>query len=229
MDFRFPKSIFKTGIAAAILIGLVTVSLGGGLWIWADAPWPTPNPAPIIPPSAPIPVAQIVPAPVPPIPGAAAIVVQPVPASSLPRVPPLVSQAFISGESSVEEQIKVHIEAGSILRTLQVVYVPVAKGDAPGIGGGREVLRLFELRVLDHKARIIAPQLQRPWKVEIPVPDGASASVDPTRLLLARYLEDEGSWMPLVTSYFPTRNLLMAKILDAGLFAVITDPPPYGL
>lgn len=202
------------GLLAAIVTGVIQ----------AQAPWPTPPPAPVLYQALIVPGSQIKPVPVPRVPGAVSAVVQPVFPGGLPRIPPLPTTVFVSGEADPKDRVKLHIEAGSTRRTLQLLYTPVDTEAAPEISLGGELLRVFEIEAFDHEAKKLSPILLRPWKMEVPVPD---STTDPSRLLIARYQEDKKQWKPLLTSYYPGRGLLTIRIVVPGLFAVVTDPAPF--
>lgn len=221
--FRYP--VVPIGVVLGLLAGLIAVPSAGV--IQAQPPWPTPPPAPVLAPPVAVPSAAIVAAPVPQVAGSVSSVVQPLFAGSLPRVPPLPKTVFSSAELDPARQIKVHIEAGSILRTLQLVYEPVPIEKAPKVIPSQEVIRSFELRAFDHEANSIDPKIHRPWLLEVPLGELKELDVDPSTLLLANYLEDEKRWRFLVTSYYPHRDLVTTRILKVGKFALVADRSPY--
>lgn len=195
------------GVAGLLIVGLAS----------ADSPWPTPPPAPPAPP----PTVERVIAPVvaPPVAGAVVRVIHPLPLGAIPAIPPLPSTTF-EGSGAV----KITIEAGSLDRTIQLMYVPLAPDQAASPGRSQKVVWAFDLKSYDARGREFQPNLRRPWVLQVPVAQIPGNSGDPRQLLFARY--EDGSWLPQVTSYFPSDNVLVSRILQTGRFAILAEAGP---
>ncbi len=184
--------------------------------VFSQPAWPTPPPAPRSPPPEIIPFDQITPVPVVTVSGAASAVIHPLLAGSVPRIPPLKDVTFESPDG-----IRLISEAGSLQRTVQLLYAPVPLDDAPQAGPNQQLLRTFDLSTFDDQASRVSPSLERSWLLEVPLEGLDLGSNHPTRLLLALYDPETQRWAPLVTSYFSKRGLLLARLLDVGLFAIL--------
>lgn len=202
-------------IALVALSGLVTLLIIN--LVSADSPWPTPPPAPLV--TRPKFEGNITPVDVPPVAGAVSSVIQPILQDFLPAIPPLNRVTFHSPDS-----LKVTIEAGSLDRTIQLIYVPVPLDQAVRPDRLQRLLRVFDLKPYDHRGREFQPELRRPWIMEVPVSKLPGPTGDPSRLLFARF--EGGRWVPLVTSYFRDDNVLVARILETGRFAILAEIPP---
>jgi hypothetical protein len=123
--------------------------------------------------------------------------------------------------------VKITIEAGSLDRTIQLVYVPVAP-DHPSAEGrpGRfqRVVWAFDLKSYDARGREFQPILRRPWVLQVSVAQIPGNPGDPRQLLFALY--EEGRWLPQVTSYFRSDNVLVSRILQTGRFAILAELEP---
>ena len=119
-----------------------------------------------------------------------------------------------------------HIEASSTRETLQLAYTPLAANNVPKDSSRLEFLWAFELRTFDRTGKPVTPVIHRPWKLEVPIPPSALTEGPPEELLLARYLKGEGRWLPLVTSFFPGKNLLVTRLVEPGIYAVARDVSP---
>lgn len=206
-------TLAASGMSLALLVTL----LGNTDHTFAEVPWPTPPPGPQ--PSIPrlVSSVEIQRVKVPLVPGATSSEIPPL-AMELPRFPPVPSFPFEASDG-----VRVVSDAGSIMATLQIVYEPKSKlSDAPSTGPLQEVRRLFDLRIYDHRANRVSPDLQRAWVLEVPALGLSHSFEDPSRLIIARH-EDNNGWVPLVTSYQPEKGLLQARILEFGLFAVIHE------
>ena len=194
------------------LVALLVINLAS-----ADSPWPTPPPAPLAP--QPRIESDITPVPVPAVPGATSTVIQPISQGPVPLIPPLNSTTF-----DTQGHLKITIEDGSLDRTIQLTYAPVPADQAPSPIRLQQLVTVFDLKSFDAQGREIQSELLRPWIVEVPVSRLPAVSVDPSRLVLARF--EEGRWAPLVTSYFRDDNVLVARILKAGRFAILAESRP---
>jgi hypothetical protein len=134
---------------------------------------------------------------------------------------------FESGEANPRERVRLHIEAGSLPYTLQLVYEPVALEQLPSPLPEGRALWAFALRAFDHEAKAVAPPLRRPWLLEVPAHGLKSGDGNPSRFLLAWYDEKRGRWVFLTTAYHTDRGVLSARLLAPGYFAVTDDRPPY--
>jgi len=202
---------------SGVALGLLVVLISNTWPTFAAEPWPTPPPGPQ--PSIPRVISQesIKRVSVPLVPGATSSEIPPLP-MHLPRFPPVPGFHFEASES-----VRVISDAGSIRETLQLVYEPKPElSDAPSPGSLQELRKVFDLRVYDHQASRVSPELLRPCVLEV-VAQGLSRSFEePSRLIIARY-DGEKGWVPLVTNYHIDRGILQARILEFGLFAVIHE------
>ena len=202
-------ALITTGVALSFVLIILTNSGP----ILADVPWPTPTPGPEPPISKLIDVSEIKPVVVP---GATSWVIPPL-SMPVPRFPPV--PAF---PVEAPDGVRVISDAGSINSTVQLVYESLAADEAPPAPSGLELRTAFDLRAFDHRAKPITLGLLRPWVLEIPI-QLAKSFEDPDRLLIARYTEDQG-WAPLVTHFHRKRGILQARVLEAGLFAILAEP-----
>ena len=192
-----------------------------------DPPWPTPPPAPVLGPAAEIPQALYTPVPKLLLPGSVSQTIRPLAIPDLPRIPPLPETVFSSEETNVQERIKLHIEAGSTRQAFTLSYEPIAVGTSPETKQSIELTRAFRLATYDYQGKSFKPLIHRPWLLEIPLSPVGNAEIDFSRFLIARFHSQQGLWRPLITSYYPTRQMLTAQILEPGLFAVIKNNPPF--
>ena len=205
-------------IAIVIALSSVLVVLGAARPILADVPWPTPPPGPQPPIPKVIGGADIKPADVPhDVPNAISWVILPR-LMVLPRFPPIPSTSFQSLDG-----VRIISDAGSIHSTVQLVYEPIPIDDAPPIGPYQNLQKVFDLRAFDHESKRITLDLRRPWVLEVSIQGLTRSFEDPTRLLIAHYDENRG-WVPLITHYYRGRGILQARVLKAGLFAVLAEP-----
>ena len=209
--------------AISLILGMALVM---GIWaflgakgVFSDPPWPTPPPAPPAPRARIIPLGQITEVALPSVTGASSVVLHPISGGPVPRIPPLRSVTFDS-----YQDVRLISEAGSLLHTVQVVYAPVSMSDAPSPDRHQILLRTFDLFAYDHQAKLVSPPLVRPWVLEVRLEELELGQAHPSQLLLARFDSQSKRWAPLVTSYFPSKGLLMAKILDVGRFAIMAEP-----
>jgi hypothetical protein len=114
------------------------------------------------------------------------------------------------------------IEAGTLSQTLQLVYEPLQLNEVEPIGPNLTLVRAFDVNGYDYRAKLVTPSSLRPWVLEIDIPGGSGASVNPTRLLVARE-NDAGNWVPMVTIYHRDSRILEARILGPGRYAVLKD------
>lgn len=209
-----PRSPWTPRALATIggLVALVITSLAS-----ADTPWPTPPPAP----AAPFPSIEsnIAPVAVPQVAGAAFSVVQPLPQLSIPAIPPLLNTTF-----EAPGHLTVIIEAGSLDRTIQLTYAPVPVDQVLQPGRLQRLVRAFDLKSYDHRGREFQPELSRPWIMQVPVSRLPGPFGDPARLIFVTL--EEGRWVPLVTSYYRDNNVLVARILKGGRFAILAELRP---
>ena len=112
-------------------------------------------------------------------------------------------------------------QAGTLAETVQLVYEPVPADSTGHVGLHLRPLRAFDLKSFDSRAENFSPRLLRPWVLEVDVPSSLESTVEPSRLLIAR--QEDGRWQPLVTNYHSDRNILVARILSPGRFAVLHD------
>jgi hypothetical protein len=194
------------------VVGLLIISLAS-----ADSPWPTPPPAP---PALPPTVERVTtPVVAPPVAGAVVRVIHPLPQGAIPAIPPLPATIFEAAGT-----LKITIEAGSLDRTIQLTYAPVAPDQAANPGRFQKVVWAFDLKSYDARGREFQPTLRRPWVLQVPVAQIPGNPGDPRQLLFARY--EDGRWLPQVTSYFRSDNLLVSRILQTGRFAILAELGP---
>ncbi len=207
---RWTRSTAFALTAAALSAVLLLLASTGPLS--ADTPWPTPPPGP----EAPVP--RIISSGIQPVtlPGATSWVVLPQ-AMNIPRFPPVPSTQFQSPDG-----VRITSDAGSIVSTIQLVYQPIAIGDAPSPRGRLELRKAFDLNGYDIQGSRTELDLRRPWVVEIPVRGLTKTFEDPSRLLIARYEGDAG-WVPLVTTHHLQREVLEARVLEAGRYGVLAE------
>lgn len=136
---------------------------------------------------------------------------------NIPRFPPVPSTQFQSPDG-----VRITSDAGSIVSTIQLVYQPIAIGDAPSPRGRLELRKAFDLNGYDIQGSRTELDLRRPWVVEIPVRGLTKTFEDPSRLLIARYEGDAG-WVPLVTTHHLQREVLEARVLEAGRYGVLAE------
>ena len=135
----------------------------------------------------------------------------------IPRFPPVPSFPFQSPDG-----VRVVSDAGSIQRTIQLLYEPIPVDKAQSPGPRQQLRKVFDLRAFDYRAKETDLELLRPWVLEVLVGGLTEAFEDPGRLLLARY-EDSKGWVPLITHYHRTRGILQARVLRVGRFAVLAE------
>ena len=219
---RSIKAWFLTIFVTAVIMTSATFA------IQADGPpWPTPPPAPVLGPAAEVPEALSTPVPKLLLPGFVSQMIRPLPISNLPRIPPLPETVFSSEEANIQERIKLHIEAGSTRQAFTLIYEPVTLGITPETKQSLELGRSFRLDAYNYQGKSFKPLIHRPWLLEIPLSPVDNPEPDSSRLLIARFHSQQGLWRPLITSYYPTRQMLTAQILEPGLFAVVKDNPPF--
>jgi hypothetical protein len=175
-----------------------------------------------------IPAKEVTPVAAPATPGGIAVQVDPIFAGLVPRNPPRPAVQVISGEPDSQDRIALEFDAGALMRTVQLAYEPVSPGAAPSPVSGQRVVRAFHLRLYDTKGAPSALTFKIPVRMTLrPRPGELLASGgDAARLLVARYDEQRGSWMPLVTSYDPDSNTLLARIFRPGLYGLLALPAP---
>ena len=156
----------------------------------------------------------ITPVVAPPVAGAVVRVIHPLPQSGIPAIPPLPSTTF-----DVAGHLKITIDAGSLDRTIQLMYVPVAPDQATRPDRLQKVVWAFDLKAYDARGREFQPTLRRPWVLQVSVDQLPNKGGDPRQLLYARY--EEGRWLPQVTSYYRNDNVLVFRILHTGRFAIL--------
>ena len=135
---------------------------------------------------------------------------------------------ILSGEANAEDRVTLHFDAGAIDRTLQLTYQPLSVDQVPTAGPGRQIQRAFRLQTYDHTASALSAPFRYPVRLSLHAKEQERATVgnDPARLLLARFDAETDKWLPLVTTYQSSDGTLLIRILQAGLFAIIAQPPP---
>ena len=195
---------------------LLLASLTYTTFISADSPWPTPPPGPQPPVPKVIDGRDIRPVQVSSVPGSAVWIVPPL-AMVIPRFPPVPSSTFESPDG-----VRIIIDAGSLVTTVQLLYEPTQIGEAQSAGPRAELRKVFDLRAFDHQGKKTTLNLMRPWVLEVQGTGLLGPLDDPARLLIARYEEDRG-WVPLVTSYHHAQDIFHARILKIGRFALLAE------
>ena len=202
----------------AALIAIVGLASGGLFGkVGAQEPWPTPPPAPRFP--SPIIDSLIVPAEVPLIERGTRWEIQPLPQVIPPSLPPLPSDTL-----EAPGRLRITIEAGTLARTIQLTYVPVASESAPEALRWHRLVESFELKSFDHRGQEIDLEVRRPILLEASAQALPSPVADASRLIFARF--DDGRWRPLVTTYSRREGKIEVRILEAGLFGVFEEQPP---
>ncbi|MBI4202407.1 MAG: hypothetical protein HY532_04735 [Chloroflexi bacterium] len=191
-------------------------------------PWPTPPPGPVGGFPEVVPANEVTSVAAPVAPGSIALQVDPIFAGAVPRSLPRPMVQVVTAETDSQARVFLEFPAGSLTRTAQLTYEPVAIGLAPGPGPGQRLMRTFRLSLYDPKGAPTTPIFKVAVRMTLhPQPDDlAAAGNDQSRLFLARYDEGRRQWQPLVTNYYPANNSLTAHILQPGLFAVMTMPAP---
>ncbi len=225
----------KTWHVTALLawpVGLGLMTLLIGFWgysvVLAQAPWPTPPPAPVGTFPQVIPASEVTPVPAPRSPGSIALQVDPIFAGPIPRIPPRPYITILSGEPDAHDRIILDVYAGTIDRTLQLTYEPLAIDQVPKAITGHRIQRAFRLQTYDHTAAAIVPVFRHPVRLILHAREQelSAAGNDPARLLVARFDAQRNVWLPLITTFQPADATLMVRILQPGLFALITQQPP---
>ena len=119
--------------------------------------------------------------------------------------------------------IDIVVEAGSLLQTIQLVYSPVDIGKVPTNGKYRHRLKTFDLLAYDYGGEKVSPFLVRPWVLTIRLKDLELSQVDMSRLMIGRFDVDSEEWVPIITSYYPSDELLVSTILEVGRFAIMSE------
>ncbi|MCI0789081.1 MAG: hypothetical protein J4O11_11210 [Chloroflexi bacterium] len=203
--------------AALVFMGLFVILGGFGRTSLADPGWPTPPPAPKAP--EPVIAADIVPVALPSALGGILWQVQPLPQKRIPSIPPVNSDTY-----ETPGYLKITIEAGTLAQTIQLAYLPEPRDAAPPPHRLQKLVEVFDLAAYDHQGRQIDPAFRRPWILEVSVGDLPDFIGDPGRLIFARLEGDR--WLPMVTNYFRQDNVLIARIISTGRFAILEESPP---
>ena len=120
--------------------------------------------------------------------------------------------------------LKITIEAGTLAETIQLTYVREPRDAAPPPHRLQKLVEVFDLAAYDHQGQQIDPAFRRPWILEVSLDDLPSFLGDPGRLIFARLEGDR--WLPMVTNYFRQGNVLIARIISTGRFAILEESPP---
>ena len=212
-----------------------TVLFVTALWANAIEPpdalaqaWPTPPPAPIGAFPRVIPGVEVVPVSAPAASGSIALQVDPIFAGPVPRIPPRPSTIVFTGEADPLDRVTMQIDAGAIEQTVQLTYQPLTFSEIPAAPPGNQIQRAFRIQLFDHKAVPASTSFRHPVQLIIsPGPSQlAAAGHDPARLLLARFDPDTNRWQRLVTNFRSDDGSILVRILDPGLFALISLPSP---
>lgn len=205
-------------IGAALVFAGFFVFWGGlastGL---ADPPWPIPPPAPRAP--EPLINTDIVPVDLSSTLGGVLWTVQPRPQGRIPSIPPVESDTY-----ETPGYLKVTIEAGTLLQTIQLTYTRERQDAATPPHRLQNLIDVFDLTAYDYQGREFEPSFRRPWILEVSVSDLPRFTVEPDRLLFSKLEGDR--WVPLVTNYFRQNNVLIARIISTGRFAILEESPP---
>jgi hypothetical protein len=207
----------KKFAASLFMLGLFIMSAGLGHVGLADGGFPTPPPAPRAP--EPVILTEMVPADHPLSLGGILWEVQPRAQGTIPSIPPLRSDTY-----ETPGYLKVTIEAGTLLETIQLAYSRTPPENTLRPHPFQNLVEVFDLTAYNGKGQKTNPTFRRPWILEVSVGDLRSVSVDPSRLLFARF--ENGRWLPMVTNYFWQGNVLVARITGTGRFAIIEESPP---
>ena len=209
------KKVIPIG-AALIFTGLLLI-VGGFGSAFADPGWPTPPPAPKAP--QPVIAVDIAPVELPPTLGAILWEVQPLPQRGIPSIPPVNSDTY-----ETPGYLRITIEAGTLVETIQLTYVPDQREAAPPPHRLQKLVDVFDLTAYDHLGQQLEPTFRRPWILEVSVGDLPNLTGDPGRLEFAKLEGDR--WLPMVTNYFRQENVLVARIISTGRFAILAESPP---
>ncbi len=204
-------------ISAALFFTGLFVILGRFDSTFADPGWPTPPPAPKA--RQPVITVDIAPVELPPALGAILWEVQPLPQRGIPSIPPVNSDTY-----ETPGYLKISIEAGTLAETIQLTYVPIQREAAPPPHRLQKLVDVFDLTAYDHQGQQLEPTFRRPWILEVSVRDLPNFTGDPGRLELAKLEGDR--WLPMVTNYFRQENVLVARIISTGRFAILEESPP---
>lgn len=220
--YTFAAAVLVLVLAAAFLLGRSSRVLA------QLTPWPTPPPGPVGTLPEVIPANEVTPVAAPVTPGGIAVQVDPIFAGPVPRNPPRPAVWVISGEPDPQDRIALEFDAGALVRTVQLTYEPVSPGAAPRPVSGQRVVRAFRLRLYDTKGAPSTLAFKLPVRMVLrPKPEELLASGnDAARLLVARYEEGRGRWLPLVTNYDPGSGTLLARIFQPGLYGLLAVPAP---
>ena len=212
------SSPFTQKIAAAVAFAaiLAVFSIGAINLVSAQQEWPTPPPAARAPTPVFEPVVNF--AESSPVSGAARWEIQPIPQGELPAVPPVLRETL-----HAPGHLSLAIEAGSLDRTIQLVFGPLEIASLPAPGAYQRLIKGFDLTFFDTQGQPAAPMIRRPLILEVLTDDLSSFGDDPARLVFARF--EDGRWLPLVTTYFRTEKRLVVRILELGRFAVLVESP----
>lgn len=203
--------------AALVFMGLFVIWGGFGRASLADPGWPTPPPAPKA--AEPVIAADIVPAELPSALGGILWEVQPRPQMRIPSIPPVNSDTY-----ETSGYLRITIEAGTLAETIQLTYVREPRNAAPPPHRLQRLVEVFDLAAYDHQGHRIDPAFRRPWILEVSLGDLPNFIGDPGRLIFARLEGDR--WLPMVTNYFRQGNVLIARIISTGRFAILEESPP---
>ena len=202
-------------VGAALALALLV--MGQAPLTSADTGWPTPPPGPQAQVPRIVDEADVKQVDVPLVPGATSWIVNPI-AMLVPRFPPVPSARL-----QAPDGVLIASDAGSVHTTVQLVYEPIGRTNAPDPGPRQDLRQVFSVRTFDHRGGSIDLELLRPWVLEVPAQGLTSSFEDLARLLLARYDKDKG-WQPLVTTYHRDREILQAHVLEMWIFAVVAEP-----
>lgn len=221
-----PSVVYLALLAGLAVVGVVSL-LVGTPGVLATA-WPTPPPAPVGALPDVVPASKVTPVPAPEVPGGVAQQVDPIFAGLVPRIPPRPFVPFVGGEPDPANRVEVEFPAGSLPRTVQVTYEPLASERTAPVEEGSRVLRAFAVNIFDAAGAPIDLTFSAPVRmaVSFSAEDIEASGGDPTRLVLARYEEKRERWNPLLTDHQLGKAKLLVRILRPGVFAVIAEPPP---
>ena len=212
----FSQSLPLTLKLAAAVVFAAILTVGAINLVSAQQEWPTPPPAA----RAPTPVFEPVTilAESTPVRGAARWVIQPIPQGEIPAVPPVLRETL-----HAPGHLSLAIEAGSLDRTIQLVFGPLDIDSLPAPEASQRLIKGFDLAFFDTRGQPTTPTIRRPLVLEVLTDDLSSFGDDPSRLVFARF--EDGRWLPLVTTYFRTEKRLVVRILELGRFAVLVESP----